>query len=442
MAEAVLKAKASLDGKQFDSEVKKLGNSVQQFGSNQLAGLKGMIAGAFTTGAITSFGRDILQTMTRLKDLSIQGGVSTDEFQGLSMVVRKAGSDENQLASALSKVDKAQQDALGGNKQTVASFAALGITLDNLIKMNPAELFAEMSKALAAAHMTGEPLKATMDIIGQKIAPQLKQSMMDLAAQGLQGAIDKSKELGESFDKDFIERVKKADDVLEGWGRKVKVRFTDLASYILDFGKTFREFEKYTEGMSKSEKMAFKEKYVKDPRAARAEMDKGTSRSPEFLKMQERLQRGLAEAETGFADTAEQAQRRALSEKTAKEEAKKNAAKQAEFDAKRAEQITANENKRDELYRQQDDLALDSQQRQKDILKGKGIQMPDMARVDSLQRMGGLVGNAAGGPADQAARIAERQTKIAEEIKREIQNTNQKLEELGRKIDDLGGVDS
>lgn len=417
---AQLKALFGIDTKQAEGAIDNIGNKVKQLGSHQLAGLKSMIAGAFTTGAIVAFGRDALQTMTRIKDLSIQAGVSTDEFQGLSMVIRKAGADENQLATALAKVENAQQDALAGLTPMVAAFKSLGISQEDLIRMNPAELFVAMSKSLADANMTGEPLMATMNIIGAKVAPQLKQSMQDLANIGLQAAIDKSKELGESFDKDIIEKAKKIDDQIEGLKRRARVGFMES---LFGAGEGIQRMIQ-SGGIIGAIKRLFQK-----------------SGGPvlgldEWTGQPEGAGRLKGMTETGVL-TDEQQQRKLLADKSAAT----RSAEQAKLDAKRSEQVTENEKRRDDLYRQQDELAMSYAEKQRDILSGKGTPLGAAARVDSLQAMGGLVGGAASGPADRAARMAERQLKINEEMKQLAAETNRKLDDLGRKLDDLGGVD-
>ena len=436
-----LKAIASLDGKPFEMEVTKIGNSVDKLGTGQLAGLKSMIAGAFSIGAVVSFGRSVLETMTRIKDLSIQAGISTDEFQGLSYVVRRAGADEQQLAHALSKVDKAQQDALSGNKQMIAAFDALGITQNNLIKMNPAEIFSAMSKSLSDANMTGEPLLATMDIIGMRVAPQLKSAMQDLARNGLQEVIDKSKEAGESFEKDIIQKADRIGDAWEGLVRKIKVGAVEAGSAILDLPKDLAEVYNFIKTFSKKDlKIGTKllltpEKFIQRVLQFRQTMETVTG-----LGTQKYAKMATEGAEIGPRMpgllTPEQRERKLLADKAAAAAAivAKDLAQKKENAFTRADE--AERNKLDKMYEAEDKLSAEHALKRADIMAGKGIEVPGRARVDLLQAIGGIIGGVAG-QGDQAARIAERQAKTQEALEKLMQDSNAKLSEIQTMLDGI-----
>ena len=69
---------------------------------------------------------------------------------------------------------------------------------------------------------------------------------------------------------------------------------------------------------------------------------------------------------------------------------------------------------------------------------GKGIGTPDMARIDSLQQIGGLVGGVAGA-GSQKSRMAERQAKITESIEKLTRDMLSKTRELDAHVVALGG---
>lgn len=82
-----LTAKLGLDGTGFQRGISQAGRQFDRFTS----GIKGRIAAAFSIGAITAFGRSVVQAAGRFKDLSEQSGFSVETIQRLDYVARQSG---------------------------------------------------------------------------------------------------------------------------------------------------------------------------------------------------------------------------------------------------------------------------------------------------------------------------------------------------------------
>src|SRR3972149_5552487 len=110
-----LKAVATLDGKQFDSEIAKIRNSVKNTGP-QFAALKNMIAGAFTIGAVAAFAKNIMATADAIRDTAEAVGVSLNSMVALNSVATKTGLGMGKMEAVMGKLRNAQGEVIKGNK--------------------------------------------------------------------------------------------------------------------------------------------------------------------------------------------------------------------------------------------------------------------------------------------------------------------------------------
>jgi hypothetical protein len=149
-----------------------------------------------------------------------------------------------------------------------------------------------------------------------------------------------------------------------------------------------------------------------------------------------------ADADTSKADAlaefdAEEREKRLEAEMTAEE--KRIAQRYEAIEAMKREDAATKKlaDSRRKLEEQKLEIFSDAQKDIADAKAGKGIAIPGMARVDSLQSIGGLVGGAAG-RGDQSARIAEKQASIQEAIRDIVAEHTRKLDAIDKKLGELG----
>lgn len=103
---------------------KKAGESV----ASSLAGKIGKAAGAlFAVGAVVNFVNSIREAVDKIKDLSDQLELSTDEVQRLQVGADRAAVNIGTVATALAKIEDLRTAAQTGDKKAMGIFAALGI---------------------------------------------------------------------------------------------------------------------------------------------------------------------------------------------------------------------------------------------------------------------------------------------------------------------------
>lgn len=404
---AQLKALFSIDTKQGEAAIDSIGNKVKQLGSNQLAGLKGMIAGAFSIGAITAFGRSLMQTADNMANIAAATNLTMGQLVALKSVSADNKVKFEDLANTLGKLRNAQGEVVNLSKPMEAALKTLGINAEKFVAADTASALEMIANGYVSAGGSANAFSAVQDILGKQ-TKGLVEMLKALNAEGMDALIEKTAGATEGFNK-----LADAQSTIEKFFNAVQIGAANAIAAVSKFGEEMGKLsvEKPDQGFLSSVfesigKVYFDKQYMQDLGGRKAKSpaaaQKAIEASPEVQKRREN--------------------QAAISSKEA---------------TKQAEQLTENEKRRDELYRQMDDLAIESQNKQQEILGGK-LGAPERGRVDSLQAVGGLIGGAGGTPSD---RRAERMLRVNEDMKKEIEKTNRQLEDLNRRMEELAGVE-
>jgi len=409
-----LKAIAKLDGKPFERNVKKMGNSVDKFKTNQLAGLKNAIAGAFAVGGLIQFGRKLLKTADDLQTAANIFGTTIETMIAFQNVMAESGIGAERFNKIFARIAGAQVDVKNGLKTYIDALKEMNITADEFKSLKVDEVLELMASKYAeigdkqqfVGGMTKLLGARTVDLI--EVFQRMNRGMGEYRAEA-EGAAEGMRELAKASDlfekignKLITSQAKNVGLLAEGW-RLAKVAAVDYYEKI-----TGKQGWKgivsavLTGGLTSLGAKAVKEAFIKGPEAPPTAPSVAAGAG---LIRDATTERKAADAQTKLANAATR-----LDEKRHKKE--------------------------DDFNRAQDKLAMDFAEKRAGIMSGKGIEMPGMARVDPLQAIGGLIGGVAG-KGDQAARIAERQTKTQEAMERLMIESNRKLEALNLKMDGI-----
>ena len=229
MALLSLVAKLGLDTTGFQQGINKAGKQASQFGS----GLKATLAGAFGAGAMIAFAKDIAQTTNRIKDLSEQFNVTTDDVQNIDYAMRQSGLSFEDFGNAMMKVGAARKDAATTNKDLRASFESLGVTLEDL--QNPMlsnqDILMKMAAKMREGTMTAAQQALVMDILGAR-AGKLANVLATL--EGVQAP--------SLFSEEDIENIDLMTKELELFWRDVQIGAVESAKAVMDFGNDIYTF--------------------------------------------------------------------------------------------------------------------------------------------------------------------------------------------------------
>ena len=133
----------------------------------------GLAVVGFAVGAAKTLGA----FASEIRDLSDQTGLSTDMFQRYSFAVSQSGGTQEVFAKGMIAIQQSQQSALTGNEKAIASFATLGITLSDLQKLSPDQLFLAFANAMKISGGSAESFAALAELVGVKVATKLVPSL-------------------------------------------------------------------------------------------------------------------------------------------------------------------------------------------------------------------------------------------------------------------------
>ena len=194
-ATAKLMAMLGMDASQFTKGVDQAERRTKGFGS-MLDGMKGRIAAAFTVGSAVAVGKSVMDMASQIVDAAETLGVTTDQFQALSLTARQFGVDAEGVAGVMTKIVKAQSDAASANptKTITDAFETLGVTIDDLDSKNPAEIFELIAKS---ASKGASEMSAAFDVLGARGGPKFRALMKTIGETGLEGMVKAAKESGQ-----------------------------------------------------------------------------------------------------------------------------------------------------------------------------------------------------------------------------------------------------
>ena len=136
------------DTRQFRRSMRQAGRSVNRF-QRQAAALRRHIA---VLGGALGFGILIRRTgeeAIRAKQLADRLSTNVDAFSRLSRVMSRSGIQMSQTGTILQRMMRRAAEAADGNEKLAATFAELGIDVDEFVKLDPVEAFVRFGEALA-----------------------------------------------------------------------------------------------------------------------------------------------------------------------------------------------------------------------------------------------------------------------------------------------------
>jgi hypothetical protein len=194
----------------MDSAVKSVSQSARQMAGGFGGAFRNIMGGIGFMAVATGI-RNLIRDVSDLKDAAAQVDFDPRNFQIVKAVAEDAGVGSEQLTAALGRLMKASSE-VGSNKQMQEAFAALGISIDDVLSSNPEQLFQKIATGFA---QTGDKA-AVFDLFGrgaQKLIPTLRE---------LAGGFDAVANRGDIISNDDLNRLDAMDDKLNKIGRTLK----------------------------------------------------------------------------------------------------------------------------------------------------------------------------------------------------------------------------
>jgi tetratricopeptide (TPR) repeat protein len=179
-------------------------------------GLGAQVASALSLGAMAAFVMNTTRGVDALNDLGDATGASIENLSALEDVAARTGTSFEAVGQSLIKLNQALNTAKGGDDVS-AVFTKLGLSLEELKRIDPAEALLKTAQAFDRFAADGSRARAEQLLFGRSlkdIAPLLK----DIAeAGGLNATVTTQQALAaEQFNNALLSLQKNAKDAARG----------------------------------------------------------------------------------------------------------------------------------------------------------------------------------------------------------------------------------
>lgn len=108
------------------------------------------LAAAFSATALTRMVREVIDAADHINDLSKSTGIAVETLGGLGFAAQQAGSNLDDTAAGIGKLQQKIAAANGGNSEAIENFRKLGITIEDLKNKTTDQVFAKLADAFEA----------------------------------------------------------------------------------------------------------------------------------------------------------------------------------------------------------------------------------------------------------------------------------------------------
>lgn len=214
----------------------KSGLSDVENSASRLANIKlGAAIGAAVSGAgIALFVRNTVDGLDALNDLKDATGASIENISALEDVAARTGTSFDTMSSSLVKFNKVLLDSKAGS-ETANTIKKLGLSVEELKKLDPAEALRQTAVALNGFAEDGDRARIVASLFGKSVA-EVAPFLKDLAEQGslVAKVTTEQAQAAEDFNKALDNLSKNATDT----GRAL---LSDLVPAMASVIKTFND---------------------------------------------------------------------------------------------------------------------------------------------------------------------------------------------------------
>ena len=159
----------------FSAKVKAAGDSVNTATANMKKSVDplktafGELGTTIAAIGIVSFVESVVEGGAAISRLAESTNMSTQGVLEMSRAMASVGKDTNNLATAMGFLEKSAENANNGNLKLRADFAALGMSMEDLHKQSPEEVFANVVKGLAGMEDPALRARVAYDLLSRQM---------------------------------------------------------------------------------------------------------------------------------------------------------------------------------------------------------------------------------------------------------------------------------
>lgn len=179
-------AQLGLDDSRFKAGV----NNVGKWSKSKFASIGVAAAGSFAASFAIGQIQKTIETTARIKELSEQSGLTTEEFQRLSYQIRQAGGSMNDVVMAGNTLDRMLAKLREGTNQTIKDFENVGLSLDEIADMSRLDIINKIQESFMKinANERGGFLDSLRRLFGDDSAKRFIAAFQEGWVEGLEKA--------------------------------------------------------------------------------------------------------------------------------------------------------------------------------------------------------------------------------------------------------------
>jgi hypothetical protein len=206
---SVISNKATLDTTAFNAGLNKMQGGVKSLASS-LKSIPGL-GGALSAAAVMHGFDSVLKSADEIDNLAKQADIGTEALQALKFKAEESGVSFEAMLPAISKLRQAMAEANAGSITFEKTFAALGISMNQVRGSSTEEMLGLVANAMAASNGEAGAAVAANDLLGAK-ATKLNKIFLELGAEGLQEYINKLKQANLISSKETISSLDQLEE--------------------------------------------------------------------------------------------------------------------------------------------------------------------------------------------------------------------------------------
>jgi len=230
--DAVATARLALDASGLDRGLKSAQSSVASFAKQAGQAL----AAGFAFNKIVQGFASAIEKGDQLQDIAEKFGVSASKLQLLGNAASVFGSGIEQVSAGLNKLSLAQQKALAGDTGLQASFAEVGLSLEDLQKMKPEDILLRISDSFASGANNGRQFIIVNELLGKAQTDLIK-----VLNQGSTSIMEQGEAMGVLSD-DQIASLAEMGDAINTLQITLQNAFGQMAVQIIPVRDAFLQF--------------------------------------------------------------------------------------------------------------------------------------------------------------------------------------------------------
>jgi hypothetical protein len=232
--DATATAKLALDASGLDRGLQSATASLDRFAKQTGS----VLAGAFAFDKLISGFSSAIEKSDQLQDIAEKFGVSASKLQMLGNAAQLFGSGVEQVSAGLNKLSLAQQKAVSGetgSEALVATFAEVGISLEELRTMGAEDIFLRISDSFASGANDGRQFVIVNELLGKAQTDLIK-----VLNQGSAAITEQGNSMG-VFSDETIASISELSDQIQLLQNNITIGFGNLAALINPFIKGLQD---------------------------------------------------------------------------------------------------------------------------------------------------------------------------------------------------------